>query len=178
MLYLTVPSLPKPAGVASRAPPVRSSGGWSGVSLPVGLLTAASTTSSTAVAFNAGVISETAPASSGLLLSTPESFGSAVFSEDGATCPLVFGFAAGFVRGGLLVMVDFSCVLPDDAAVGLIIRSRKLPSAAARLRRVDVCESRDLDRGTEASDDRALGLVAVACGLGRKARGAFAEVED
>lgn len=65
----------------------------------------------------------------------------AVFAVEGAdffACPFAFGFVGGaaaavvvvlLVRGGLFTTSAFSCVLLAEAAVGRIMRSRKLPSA-------------------------------------------------
>lgn len=82
------------------------------------------------------------------------------------TNPFTFAFTAAVLlppRGGLLTSV-FSCVLLADAAVGLIIRSRKLPSAGAEVVGfLLVCE--DLLSGL-ARDVRGVGRVDDVAGFG------------
>lgn len=72
-------------------------------------------------------------------------------------------------RGGLLTSV-LSCLSWDllaDAAVGRIMRSRKLPSAGAGfLGGADVPEVRDSGRWLGASDERGVGLAEEVVGVG------------
>lgn len=93
------------------------------------------------------------------------------------SCPFAFGFAEGLDFGGLFA-TTFSWVLPDDAAVGLVIRSKKLPSTAAKLLLPEVCEPRDSGRCPAASDERAGGFEEGICGFGLDAREALKEDED
>lgn len=68
--------------------------------------------------------------------------------------PFTFGFGAGFVFDDGLFASAFSAVRLADAAVGRVIRSRKLPSTGARLRRAECEESLEVGRGAAASDVR------------------------
>ena len=92
-------------------------------------------------------------------------------------CPFTLGFVEGLDLGGLFG-ATFSCRWPDDAAVGLVIRSKKLPSTAAKLLLPDVCEPRESGRCPAASDDRAGGFVEGTCGFGLDERDALNEDED
>lgn len=58
----------------------------------------------------------------------------------------------------------FSCVLPEEAAVGLVIRSKKLPPVGARF--VPLEESRDTGLCCAASEERGVGFEVVVLGFG------------
>ena len=159
--YLMVSSPMSPTGVASR---VASIAGFSfvagiGVSLPAPPLAVSVAGSADVVA---GVACRSGPSSSAfdgfdacsvpLTFGASSDFGSSIaFTDcvDGLVVAVVemlpFGFdfgAEALAFDGGLFTSGFSCVLDADAAVGFIIRSRKLPpSAAARLLRgAGVCE--------------------------------------
>lgn len=80
--------------------------------------------------------------------------------------PLGFAFGGAGLRvlGGLLGSV-FSCVLLDEAAVGRIMRSRKLPLAGAAGFLL-TCEVRDSGLAGCASEDRGVGRAEEVLGFG------------
>ena len=86
------------------------------------------------------------------------------------TCPLAvalpFGGAVVLLDLGGLLASTLSCVLLDEAAVGLIIRSRKLPSAGGGAGFRVVCDERDSGRWLDWSDERGVGFADAGCGLG------------
>lgn len=67
--------------------------------------------------------------------------------------PLTLGFPDAFDLGGLFAST-FSVVLLADDAVGLVIRSKKLPSTGAKLLLAGAVGSRDTGRWAAANDAR------------------------
>lgn len=94
------------------------------------------------------------------------SLGSAESTAEGRVflgCPLVFGREGSFCLGAAALESASFAVLFAKAAVGLVIRSRKLPSTGALTFVVAVCELRESGRPSDGRPE-VVGFVRVDVG--------------